>query len=322
MNMTAIIRLLILFLLPFYSSGQVLNYVISDIDLNGDKLTILFYDHFKGQYEETQFTQLCIVTINRDTICKVDREIWVEKPELYQKADINLDNRIGIFLENDKIYFWLTGFQYGCCINKTTIFEWTGNSLKEIFNNELEVFEIETINGYRYISGFNSLSESWGDINGDFYFSTYKPRPYYQLVNNMLMDKEMTIERNQYFKIYDENVDIFSATLVNINLTNEKILVSRKFAELLELRDFGILSLVKLERDYLRKFDISKLRLMRNEIFAIHGYRFNSQDLRNYFGRKQWYEPTDLTSEQIFNQLTEIEKHNISLIAEIEKNGW
>jgi hypothetical protein len=36
----------------------------------------------------------------------------------------------------------------------------------------------------------------------------------------MQFDKElMTIERNQYFKIYDENVDIFSATIVNINLT-------------------------------------------------------------------------------------------------------
>jgi hypothetical protein len=45
MKILAILKLVIFSLLPIYSSGQVLNYVLSDTDLNGDKLTILFYDH-------------------------------------------------------------------------------------------------------------------------------------------------------------------------------------------------------------------------------------------------------------------------------------
>ena len=37
----------------------------------------------------------------------------------------------------------------------------------------------------------------------------------------------------------------------------------------------------------------STLRIMRNEILACHGYRFQSEDLQHYFSTKEWYQPAE-----------------------------
>lgn len=57
------------------------------------------------------------------------------------------------------------------------------------------------------------------------------------------------------------------------------------------------------------------LRLLRNAIFAMHGYRFKSADLQEYFGRFQWYSPdyADVTS-----RLSQIERDNIATIKKHE----
>jgi hypothetical protein len=59
------------------------------------------------------------------------------------------------------------------------------------------------------------------------------------------------------------------------------------------------------------------LKVMRNEIFARYGYRFKSEDMREYFNKQAWYKPEydDVTS-----QLTEIEIANIKLIKQYEDN--
>jgi YARHG domain len=59
-----------------------------------------------------------------------------------------------------------------------------------------------------------------------------------------------------------------------------------------------------------------ELEMMRNEIFARHGYCFKKKDLREQFEDKDWYIPhtTDVRTE-----LTDIEKKNIALIKRYEK---
>ena len=56
------------------------------------------------------------------------------------------------------------------------------------------------------------------------------------------------------------------------------------------------------------------LRIMRNEIYARHGYIFDSQDLRDYFSRQSWYRPV---SKKV--TLTAIEKYNVLFIQDFEK---
>jgi hypothetical protein len=72
-----------------------------------------------------------------------------------------------------------------------------------------------------------------------------------------------------------------------------------------------ILNTVDVEN--LPKYELS---LMRNEIFARHGYCFKKKEIRMNFESYDWYIPrsTDVTEE-----LTKIEKDNIALIQRYEK---
>ncbi len=63
----------------------------------------------------------------------------------------------------------------------------------------------------------------------------------------------------------------------------------------------------------LTKFE---LEMMRNEIFARHGYCFKKKELRQRFEKEEWYVPDNV---DIKDRLTEIEKKNITLIKRFEK---
>ena len=62
---------------------------------------------------------------------------------------------------------------------------------------------------------------------------------------------------------------------------------------------------------------LEELRLARNEIYARHGYIFNSEDLNSYFQQKSWYHE-DAAYDGI--TLSEIEKYNVELIQNSERN--
>ena len=71
---------------------------------------------------------------------------------------------------------------------------------------------------------------------------------------------------------------------------------------------------------YVRDSDLigvskEELRIMRNWIFARHGYIFKSKDLQEYFGQFSWYHPryADVTS-----MLSDIEITNIDFIKRYE----
>ena len=57
------------------------------------------------------------------------------------------------------------------------------------------------------------------------------------------------------------------------------------------------------------------LRLIRNEIWARHGYRFSSSDLQQNFSSQPWYRPV---ADNAAIQLTDVEKLNVDLLKAIE----
>lgn len=59
----------------------------------------------------------------------------------------------------------------------------------------------------------------------------------------------------------------------------------------------------------------SELRIIRNEIFARHGYIFKSEDLAEYFGKKKWYKPQ---FDNVDSYLTVDEKEYIKVILQAE----
>jgi hypothetical protein len=74
-----------------------------------------------------------------------------------------------------------------------------------------------------------------------------------------------------------------------------------------------------LTRGYLEPYPTEVLRLIRNEIYARHGYRFSDKELTQFYHSGGLWYGTALLKAQNPLVLTEIEKLNVELIATIEK---
>ncbi|WP_299261206.1 YARHG domain-containing protein [uncultured Aquimarina sp.] len=59
-----------------------------------------------------------------------------------------------------------------------------------------------------------------------------------------------------------------------------------------------------------------ELAVIKNEIFASHGYMFTKEKWQDFFESKSWYMPSD---DDAISKLTEIEKKNVELILSIKK---
>lgn len=61
----------------------------------------------------------------------------------------------------------------------------------------------------------------------------------------------------------------------------------------------------------------SELQVMRNEIFARHGYIFKTDDMRGYFSRQSWYRPR---AADVSGELSAVEKSNAQTIKQYESD--
>ena len=106
-----------------------------------------------------------------------------------------------------------------------------------------------------------------------------------------------------FLKIFDLSLDATNIRITSYN-NMENIYFNEKelSEELIKQQDLFFLS-------------NDQLRLLRNAFYAIHGYDFKSQDLKEYFSGFNWYKPNPNFSESDF---TEIERKNIELIRQME----
>ena len=67
---------------------------------------------------------------------------------------------------------------------------------------------------------------------------------------------------------------------------------------------------------------LGELELMRNEIYARHGWIFRRADLRNYFQSQPWYRPRSdnayYSNQQVEAELSPLERRNIRIITSRE----
>ena len=82
--------------------------------------------------------------------------------------------------------------------------------------------------------------------------------------------------------------------------------------------DYPQSSTRKLKEKDVENMRDAELRIMRNEMYARHGYSFKLADMREHFDQKDWYMPmaTDVSA-----KLTAIEKHIHDLIKRYEDYG-
>lgn len=72
--------------------------------------------------------------------------------------------------------------------------------------------------------------------------------------------------------------------------------------------DYDWLSYRKADYSDISDVPSSELRIMRNWIYARHGYIFRSDDLRRYFSQFDWYTPQ---YHDVSSQLNDIERYNV-----------
>lgn len=90
----------------------------------------------------------------------------------------------------------------------------------------------------------------------------------------------------------------------------------RSFTYLKDVGEYPMASSKLLTEDEVANLMKEELEIMRNEIFARHGYCFKKKNLREQFESKDWYIPN---TTDVKVDLTEIEKKNIALIKRYEK---
>ncbi|ONI46333.1 hypothetical protein AN642_03160 [Epulopiscium sp. SCG-B10WGA-EpuloA2] len=74
-----------------------------------------------------------------------------------------------------------------------------------------------------------------------------------------------------------------------------------------------------LTSEHITNLEPDSLRLARNEIFARHGYIFQSEELLSYFHTKSWYQPKINGIDFDMNILNPFEQYNIDLIKQFEE---
>jgi hypothetical protein len=62
----------------------------------------------------------------------------------------------------------------------------------------------------------------------------------------------------------------------------------------------------------------AELRIMRNEVYARHGYIFQSDDLRDYFGAMPWYQPQTADADTVWQRMSDLERANVQAIKDAE----
>ena len=79
-----------------------------------------------------------------------------------------------------------------------------------------------------------------------------------------------------------------------------------------------ILSNKKLSDSDLDGKSKKELELMRNTIYARHGYKFKRDDFIEYFSQFTWYSPKTSDMSSVYNEMSDIEKYNIDFIKKHE----
>lgn len=68
----------------------------------------------------------------------------------------------------------------------------------------------------------------------------------------------------------------------------------------------------------LEGYNLDELAIIRNEIYARHGYNFKQKKFRDYFNNQEWYKPSE--HNVTTKDLSKLEYENVILIKEMEES--
>lgn len=173
-------------------------------------------------------------------------------------------------------------------------------------------------------------------INGSYYYPERSERKIYQLIGNVLPDNKLELFEytgNQQTAtcklVFNSGKGCYLGQMSNtdgrkldIRICGDKFDHSISQGSSSVPGDYPEASIRMLTERELKEYSQEELQLMRNEIFARHGYIFKSGDIQNYFETQSWYQdiPKLDQGDNGMTHLTDFEKANVSLITSIEND--
>lgn len=156
---------------------------------------------------------------------------------------------------------------------------------------------------------------SWNIGNSDVKCQLYIENELFKTIKitNRLLSSNM-IQVNDPYLDFDANNDVSNMRVEKDNLLIENNSFNEDNEEYTE-HEYSYVPNHLLTENDLIGLSKSELRILRNEIYARHGYIFKSQDLRDYFSTKSWYSPR---YDDVSSQLSTIEKKNVEFIKKHE----
>jgi hypothetical protein len=159
----------------------------------------------------------------------------------------------------------------------------------------------------------DGIISTTGPYSGVYYFQTS-----YDFPINVITFKN---NKSYYYVPTDDGLDIFTAKeRQDDDWSKENKIMSLKkvywfnLSGKAELKgNYAFASTTVLTWDILNDFTASQLKLIRNEIYARHGYAFKTDELRSYFAAQDWYRAVDTAGE---GQLSDLERLNVQIIVD------
>ncbi|TDQ11416.1 YARHG domain-containing protein [Pedobacter metabolipauper] len=137
------------------------------------------------------------------------------------------------------------------------------------------------------------------------------PQRKYELVKkNFRYDPNVKLEAGRY-------IDWKKSKKVTDEIDGEPVYDNSYFTTTDEVNKYNA-SADLLTKDQVANMKKADLFIIRNTIYARHGYSYKDQQLRAYFDMQPWYIPV---STNVKSQFTDLEKKNIALLLRYEKNA-
>jgi len=164
---------------------------------------------------------------------------------------------------------------------------------------------------YEFVVTTDSLIGVWTSLNKN----SDNPRKKYELHKQAFKyDPQVMLSKEWSYVDWETPVKK-EYTSDNIDGSKDKY-IQEEFRTASEIVTEINSSTEKLTEAQLKNLKKLELEILRNTIYARHGYAFKKSSVRNFFEMMDWYMPI---SDNVDAELTELEKSNIELLQRMEK---
>lgn len=293
------------------------------LNIDDDKIkdTIKIYN-IPNWSDPGDYHKLELILSNQDHYEIYNLGDWINLNDIqskkFQKINkVSTDRFLITDISKNRTILVIFGYTYASSPPNLLIVELTHGNVKPLYNDLFELQELIDLdqNNIKELIGYKFYGEGCCYNDSISQGLTYMPYHILKLVDDSIItDTTLSEQYNLenyvgYFGLdYDQDMR-YLTIYPKVDYDFRPYFYFEKY------RKYPETSIRYLKRNELLNMNKNTLRLMRNEIFAFHGYKFNSPDLKDYFSSQDWYKPS---GNDVNSRLNKYEIANINLIKSIE----